>query len=77
MDTRVLPARRAANPADSHLGHLNHSQPGRRADTMEGKAYLTDEPAYKALQQFYSSNGAKLNILQMFKEDPERFKKYR
>ncbi|XP_050726197.1 glucose-6-phosphate isomerase-like [Eriocheir sinensis] len=43
---------------------------------MEGKVYLTDESAYKTLQQYYSSNGAKLNILQMFKEDPDRFKKY-
>ena len=45
---------------------------------MEGKAaHLTDEPAYKNLQQYYDSNGSKLNILQMFKEDAERFKKYR
>lgn len=44
---------------------------------MEGKGFLTDEAAYKNLQQYYNTNGAKLNILKMFKEDPDRFKKYR
>lgn len=43
---------------------------------MEGKAFLTEEAAYKNLQQYYDSNGSKLNILQMFQQDADRFKKY-
>ncbi|XP_042212620.1 glucose-6-phosphate isomerase-like [Homarus americanus] len=43
---------------------------------MEGKAFLTEESAYKALQDYYDANGSKINILKMFKEDPDRFNKY-
>lgn len=44
---------------------------------MEGKAYLTEEEAYKSLQQYYNENGSKINILEMFKNDSNRFQKYR
>lgn len=44
---------------------------------MEGKGYLTEEETYKALQQYYDQNGSKINILKMFKDDPNRFQKYR
>jgi len=38
---------------------------------------LTTEASYKALQSYADKNGSSLNMLQMFKEDPERFKKLR
>lgn len=38
---------------------------------------LTAEPAWKALQQYYDQNGSKINMAQMFKEDGNRFQKYR
>lgn len=44
---------------------------------MAGKGYLTEEAAYKNLQDYYNANGKKINIPQLFKEDPERFNKYR
>ena len=53
------------------------SPPDHRTVNMEGKAFLTEEAAYKNLQQYYNSNGSKLNILQMFQQDEDRFKKYR
>lgn len=39
--------------------------------------YLLDEPAWKALQNYYDSNGSKINILQLFKQDPARFDKFK
>lgn len=50
---------------------------GRQSGNMEGKAFLTEEAAYKSLQDYYKKNGSKLVINQLFKEDPDRFKKYR
>ena len=38
---------------------------------------LTEEPAWKALQEYYDQNGSKINMAQMFKEDGSRFQKYR
>ena len=38
---------------------------------------LTEEPAWKALQEYYDQNGSKINMAQMFKEDSSRFQKYR
>ncbi|XP_042858995.1 glucose-6-phosphate isomerase-like [Penaeus japonicus] len=49
---------------------------GRQSGNMEGKAFLTEEAAYKSLQDYYNKNGSKLVINQLFKEDPDRFKKY-
>ncbi|ROT65617.1 glucose-6-phosphate isomerase [Penaeus vannamei] len=49
---------------------------GRQSAAMEGKAFLTEEAAYKNLQDYYNKNGSKLVLNQLFKEDPNRFKKY-
>jgi len=38
---------------------------------------LTEEPAYKALLQYFSSDGKKLSMAQMFQQDPGRFNKFR
>ncbi|XP_045616730.2 glucose-6-phosphate isomerase isoform X2 [Procambarus clarkii] len=43
---------------------------------IESKSFLTEEAAYKRLQNYYNKNGSKINILQLFKDDPDRFKKY-
>lgn len=50
--------------------------PSRQSAAMEGKAFLTEEAAYKNLQDYYNKNGSKLVLNQLFKEDPNRFKKY-
>ena len=44
---------------------------------MDGKGSLSDDVAFKALQDYYNKNGDKLNIPQMFKEDADRFQKFR
>ena len=38
---------------------------------------LTDEPAYKALLQYFNCDGKKLNMAQMFQQDQGRFSKFR
>ena len=38
---------------------------------------LTEEPTYKALQDYFDKNGASINMPQMFATDPQRFEKYR
>jgi len=38
---------------------------------------LTEEPAYKALLQYFNDSGTKLNMAQMFQQDPGRFSKFR
>nr|AXK15967.1 phosphoglucose isomerase [Boloria eunomia] len=43
---------------------------------MDPKVNLKEDPAFKKLQEFYSANGAKINIQQLFQQDPERFKKF-
>lgn len=48
-----------------------------KSKVMEGKGKLSDDSAFKALQDFYNKNGSKFNIPQLFKEDPDRFKKFR
>ncbi|XP_013777447.1 glucose-6-phosphate isomerase [Limulus polyphemus] len=37
---------------------------------------LRDDPAFKKLQDYYDRNGSKINMLQLFNEDPDRFKKF-
>lgn len=44
---------------------------------MEPKVNLKQDPAFKKLQEFYDANGAKINIPQLFQQDPERFNKFR
>ncbi|CAL4107730.1 unnamed protein product, partial [Meganyctiphanes norvegica] len=43
---------------------------------MEGKGFLSEESAYKALQDYYNKNGSSINILEMFKAEAGRFDKY-
>ncbi|KAG1715032.1 Glucose-6-phosphate isomerase [Nymphon striatum] len=38
--------------------------------------FLTEDPAFKALQDYHKQNGSKINILKMLKDDPKRFDKY-
>jgi hypothetical protein len=45
--------------------------------STRGKEWLTDEPAWKELQNYYASNGSKLNMREMFQNDPDRFNRYR
>ncbi|XP_068244469.1 glucose-6-phosphate isomerase-like [Palaemon carinicauda] len=60
-----------------HSGHEKQESVGFETSTdMEGKGYLTEEASYKALQGYYDKNGNNINILQMFKDDPQRFDKY-
>jgi len=42
---------------------------------MESKGALRESAAWKSLEKFYAAHGDSINILQMFKEDPERFNK--
>lgn len=44
---------------------------------MEPKASLRQEPAYQKLQEFYNLNSEKINIQQLFQQDPDRFNKFR
>lgn len=43
---------------------------------MELKVNLKQDPAFKKLQEFYDANGVKINIPQLFQQDPERFNKF-
>jgi len=38
---------------------------------------LDQEAVWKKLKELYAAKGDKINILQLFKEDPKRFEKYR
>ena len=38
---------------------------------------LTEEPAYKALLQYFNGDGRKLSMAQMFQQDQGRFSKFR
>lgn len=44
---------------------------------MEPKTSLRQEPAYQKLQEFYDLNSEKINIQQLFQQDPDRFNKFR
>lgn len=48
-----------------------------RAWKMEAKPKLSEEASWKKLQEYYNSNGAKININQLFQDDPGRFDKFR
>jgi len=48
------------------------------ATKMESaRPLLTEEPAYKALLQYFNSDGKKLSMAQLFQQDPGRFNKFR
>lgn len=44
---------------------------------MEPKVNLLKDPAYQKLQEFYNLNSEKINIQQLFQQDPDRFNKFR
>lgn len=44
---------------------------------MSAKPKLTEDAAWKNLQDYFASNGPKLNIRSMFDEDKERFTRFR
>jgi len=43
---------------------------------MDGKPMLTEDPAFIKLGKHVQESGSKLNINQLFQQDPERFKKF-
>lgn len=43
---------------------------------MEPKVNLKSDPAYVKLQEYYNTYGEKINIQNLFQQDPERFKKF-
>ncbi|XP_072948305.1 glucose-6-phosphate isomerase [Epargyreus clarus] len=43
---------------------------------MEPKVNLKQDPAYQKLQEFYNVNADKINIQQLFQQDPDRFNKF-
>lgn len=44
---------------------------------MQSKAKLTEDLAWKALQDYYASTSSKLIMKNMFEQDSNRFSKYR
>lgn len=40
------------------------------------KPLLTADPVYQKIQQYYDANGSKINIKQLFENDPKRFDKF-
>ena len=44
---------------------------------MAAKQFLTKDPAWQKLKNFYDSNAKTLNMLEMFNKDPQRFDKFR
>ncbi|XP_045455843.1 glucose-6-phosphate isomerase [Melitaea cinxia] len=61
------------------IGQFRHSYTPRTRKLylkMEPKVNLKQDPAYKKLQEFYDVNGGKINIPQLFQQDPERFNKF-
>lgn len=52
---------------------------GNREEEMASiqRKQLKNEASWKALQDFYDKNGSKMNMLQMFGNDQDRFKKFR
>lgn len=44
---------------------------------MEAKKFLTSEPAWQKLQDYYNQTGKNLVIKDLFAKDANRFNKYR
>ncbi|XP_076064492.1 glucose-6-phosphate isomerase [Oratosquilla oratoria] len=57
-------------------GETSPSVLHRQGSEMDGRSSLKEESAWKNLQAYYDSNGCKLNILDMFKSDSDRFTKF-
>lgn len=41
------------------------------------KPQLTKDPVWQKLLEYFTANGQKINIADLFKADPKRFDKYR
>jgi hypothetical protein len=46
------------------------------AQEAKSRPWLTDEPSWKDLQNYYATMGSKLNMLEMFRADRDRFERY-
>lgn len=44
---------------------------------MSGKPNLLSEPTWQSLQKYYNENGQKIDIKNLFAQDPSRFDKFR
>lgn len=44
---------------------------------MSGKPQLTKDPVWQKIFAYFTANGTKINIKEMFDKDPKRFEKYR
>lgn len=44
---------------------------------MSGKLNLLSEQTYQNLQKYYNENGQKIDIKNLFSQDPSRFEKFR
>ena len=44
---------------------------------MDGRSGLGQDPAFIKLKEYFDQNGSSLNIANMFKEDAQRFSKFR
>lgn len=40
------------------------------------KPLLSTDAAYKKIQDYYNANGSKINIKELFDNDPKRFEKF-
>lgn len=47
------------------------------ASSLDGKPLLTSEEAWQKLANYYENNKSELDMPSMFRNDPERFKKFR
>lgn len=44
---------------------------------MEQKLELSTEAAWTKLQQYFDANGSKINIVDLFQQNPKRFENFR
>lgn len=44
---------------------------------MSGKSQLTKDPVWQKIFAYFTANGTKINIKELFDKDPKRFEKYR
>ncbi|XP_028036722.1 glucose-6-phosphate isomerase [Bombyx mandarina] len=58
------------------LRHSICKAPVQSIVTMEPKINLKQDAAYQKLQEYYNVNSTKINMLQLFQQDRERFEKF-
>ena len=54
---------------------FNNNKAGK--NDMDSKAPLLDDSAFKKLKEYYDKAGKDINILKLFQDDADRFRKYR